>query len=40
LKIIPNYKWGDSIQKKLIFNWAFRYRSLLLLVGERLFSKP
>ena len=22
LKIIPNYKWGDSIQKKLIFNFA------------------
>jgi len=22
LKIIPNYKWGDSIQKKLIFNSA------------------
>jgi transposase, IS5 family len=22
LKIIPDYKWGDSIQKKLIFNSA------------------
>ena len=22
LKIIPNYKWGDAIQKKLIFNQA------------------
>jgi hypothetical protein len=21
-KIIPNYKWGDSLQKKLIFNQA------------------
>ena len=25
LNIIPNYKLGDSLHKKLIFNQAFRY---------------
>jgi transposase, IS5 family len=39
-KIIYNYNWVESIQKKLIFNRAFRYRSLLFLVCDRLFSKP
>ncbi|MEZ2251994.1 hypothetical protein, partial [Microcoleus sp.] len=39
-KIIYNYIWVESIQKKLIFNPAFRYRSLLFLICDRLFSKP
>jgi IS5 family transposase len=40
LKIIYNYKLVESVQKKLIFNWAWIYWSLLLLVGDQLFSKP
>jgi len=38
--IINNYNWMKSLQEKLIFDRAFRYRSLPILVCDRLFSKP
>ena len=38
--IIKNYNWIKSLQDKLIFDRAFRYRSLSILVCDRLFSKP
>jgi IS5 family transposase len=40
LSMICAYNSLELRQEKLIFNSAFRYRSFLLLVYDRLFSKP
>ena len=40
LSTIGAYNSLELRQEKLIFNSAFRYRSFLLLVYDRLFSKP